>query len=86
MLVWFLAGFVLMRLWHWFIAPLGIMDLTFWHAMGLSLVASFFSSNTRSREERGFDYYDRAWRDGIWRLPITLMIGWLFHLAMSHAR
>ena len=33
-------GWIVQVLWGWFIAPLGLMELTLWHAIGISLIAS----------------------------------------------
>ena len=38
-------GIVLPQLWNWFITPLfNVPDISFWHAIGISLVFSFLQS------------------------------------------
>jgi len=44
------GGFVVMKLWNWFVAPLGVTTLTLWWAVGLDVLASFVVFKTRDRE------------------------------------
>lgn len=34
-------GFVLLKLWAWFVVPLGVVPITFWHAVGIDCVFTF---------------------------------------------
>ena len=36
-------AFIGMMLWNWFLVPLGIPGITFWHAWGITLVVSIFT-------------------------------------------
>lgn len=36
------AGFAIMLCWNWFLVPLGVMEITFWHAVGLDLLITLF--------------------------------------------
>ena len=46
---------IVMYMWNWFIAPLGISSIGFWHAMGISLtigiVFAAFFSNLKKEEK-----------------------------------
>lgn len=35
-----LEGVVVMQLWRWFVVPLGVTPIGYWHGMGLSILAS----------------------------------------------
>lgn len=35
-------GFIIMKLWLWFIVPLGVPILTIWHAFGIASFVNFF--------------------------------------------
>ncbi len=39
-----LAGYVVMRLWTWFIVPLGVMPIGWVHALGLGLIVGFMTT------------------------------------------
>lgn len=34
-------GLGVMWMWRWFVAPLGVPEIGFWHALGLAILASF---------------------------------------------
>lgn len=36
----FIFGSLLSCVWGWFIVPLGVVEITFWHALGISSVVS----------------------------------------------
>jgi hypothetical protein len=38
-------GFVIMKLWNWFITVLGVPAIEFWHAVGLALFVSILNSS-----------------------------------------
>jgi len=38
-----LRGWVLSLLWDWFLVPLGVPSVGFWHAVGLCLVVTFLT-------------------------------------------
>ena len=72
----FLEGIVLYYLWEWFVVPLGMPQLKFWHALGLGLLVHYLT----------YHYYDFKKNDeaGIYepfcylfiRPVATLGLGW----------
>ena len=46
------SAFVLMKGWAWFVVPLDVPALTYWHALGLGLLANCFYRD-RSEKELG---------------------------------
>ncbi len=38
-----LHGFVFQKIWHWFIFPLGMADITLPHALGISMVIGYLT-------------------------------------------
>lgn len=55
-----LRGFVLTQLWHWFLVPLGLREISLAHAYGLSILIALFTSHTASSskedQEKGIAY------------------------------
>ena len=49
----FWSGYVSSTLWIWFMVPLGVKAITYWHAVGLSALLSVFlgSRGLRKNEE-----------------------------------
>ena len=47
----FVLGVVLMFLWNWFIAPLGVAQIGYWLALGISLTINTFFIRIPKRDE-----------------------------------
>ena len=47
----FLNALVVLLFWNWFVVPLGLKPLGYWHALGLSLFFSFIRGNTDKDRE-----------------------------------
>ena len=48
----FVQGVVLMNLWNWFIAPLGVMKIGYWMAFGIALTLRIFvKPNSSSKDD-----------------------------------
>ena len=45
-------GFVLAKMWLWFIVPFGVLELGVVHAIGLSLLVSFLTYQHDAKEEK----------------------------------
>ena len=65
----FVQGFVLMNLWNWFIAPLGVMKIGLARAFGLALTIRVFI-NTNSNESEDKD-------SNVWVNFFATIIGYL---------
>jgi len=48
----FLRGFALKCMWGWFVMPLGVMALSFWHALGLSVTLLAFTGRSSSTDPK----------------------------------
>lgn len=48
-----LRGLVISYLWLWFMVPLGLMEITFVHGIGLALMVGLFLSGVATREDKG---------------------------------
>lgn len=79
-------GWVVMWLWRWFLTPLGLPALGFWHACGVDLfVGAFFLFQAPRRPVEDDDAWalDMAWAGGkLLIAPYVLGIGALIHGAM----
>lgn len=45
-----LRGFVLTIMWKWFIVPLGVVDIGFFHAIGIAMTISIFTQQAQKEE------------------------------------
>jgi hypothetical protein len=46
-----LDGYIVSKMWLWFVVPFGIMPITVWHAYGLCLCISLFSRTDLKKDE-----------------------------------
>jgi hypothetical protein len=85
-----LSGFVLMKLWLWFIVPLGVLPLSIFHAFGIATVASFFKIGiAQSIELKLLDkelnpvslIFEQLFTS-VFGLIFILGLGYIFHLMM----
>ena len=51
----FVVGVVLMFMWNWFIAPLGVTKIGFWLALGISLTITTFIGNNKSNSNNLYE-------------------------------
>lgn len=52
----FVQGVVLMNLWNWFVSPLGVAQINYWLAVGISMTMRvFINAGSSSKED------DSAW-------------------------
>ena len=77
-------GFVLVRLWAWFIVPFGLPVIDTYQAIGLAIVVGFLTTRSTSNSKD-----DRSTKDkGIAIVAlmfspfITLIVGWVVHSLM----
>ena len=79
----FLKGFVLSRLWLWFMVPLGVMPITLAHAYGLAVMIALFTVHQKAdAEAKGGGIIYLAFRMNIGGPLIVWFIGWLCYCAM----
>ena len=77
-------SFVTMVNWNWFLVPLGVMQVGFWHVMGIGTVVSLFLANSL--------YHDisKGGKNGSIRFyailavypAVALLFGWIFQMLM----
>jgi hypothetical protein len=83
-----LNAYFLLLLWHWFIVPLGVREITFWHSAGLSAMLSYFRSSwgkPRDKEKQNFQDWRRRIRVGFGEMACYFVIAWLFHHLMARS-
>jgi hypothetical protein len=91
----FAQAFVFLMLWRWFLLPLGLPNLTYWHSLGLIVIFSFFRFDGRQFEKsaltsedpeeptsKGYNWYPLLGRQYGYLL-FFLAFGWVVHLLMS---
>lgn len=77
----FWGGFVTSTLWGWFLVPLGVKAITYWHAVGLSsLFGSFLGSRGLLNNNSEETPTSVACRDAFLAVVIPavcLVLGWI---------
>ena len=58
--VWMYEGWVLSILWGWFIVPMGITQISIWHAVGIALFVSLFRTRSYIKEEFEIGFWKRT--------------------------
>ena len=82
-----LNAYFLFLLWHWFVVPLGVRDITYWQSAGLSTTISYFfgnASQTETEKERNYQDWVKVTKGGFRKMAFFFVIAWLFHLLMVH--
>ena len=80
----FWYGFVGMMLWNWFLVPLGVVSITFWHAMGLVMLVTYFVTNKKYQDIEKTDpkVFAKVFWFAISYPAIALLFGWLYFLGI----
>jgi hypothetical protein len=83
-------------LWAWFLVPLHVPAIQFWHAMGLYLLAENFptrsgfdSKATLATRERAIlsnpeEAVSLAWQNALLLPGVAIALGWAMHMAALH--
>jgi hypothetical protein len=72
-----LRGWVIMKLWAWFIIPFGIQGLTLPHAMGVGLILTFLTAHTLGKNaETMEEKIKEIVTPIVWPL-LTLLMGYI---------
>lgn len=83
----FVNGLAAMLLWGWFVAPIGVMAIGYWHAIGVSLVVGLLARRAQTADANTFaQVWSEAWNrivHGLFRPALFIAIGWLVHQVMS---
>jgi hypothetical protein len=78
-----LKAVVVRDLWLWFVVPLGVAALSFWHAMGLSSLVALLTHQIAKSE---FEDEEHGWAFRLVTLVIAYLfawgLGWLIHSFM----
>lgn len=76
------SGIVVSNVWGWFAVPLGVMDLTVAHAMGIRVLVGVltYSANLKQiREVRDEDVWPAlGWQ--VYTMFFFMFIAWVIHL------
>ncbi len=73
-------GFVLSKLWAWFIVPLGVPRLVLWQAAGIYLLARFLTTDTNAQKDREpIEVLARGIAFGVLTPAMTLGCGAIYH-------
>ena len=79
-------GFVIMKLWTWFIVPMFSMQaLTLVHAIGLSLVVGLLTSELKPEDDDGENWFTKIITRFIFLVIVyaaVLFEGWIISLFM----
>lgn len=72
------SAYVLMHLWNWFIAPLGLVTVGLWQAMGISVFATFIRARVRTEDKTTSKHAEDLLNATIMTTLIWGM-GWVVH-------
>lgn len=79
----FWGGYVAATLWGWFVVPLGVMAISYWHAVGLTCVMAAFAGvksdeDTEDSESIGEGVAKATFKGAL--IPALLLgMGWVAH-------
>jgi len=73
----FLGAVVLVDMWGWFVAPLGVASITFWHAMGLLSLLSLMKLGVAQVKNDDAEADKEWWSDTLFQI-IHFTAGYLF--------
>jgi uncharacterized membrane protein len=77
----FIRGFVIYKMWNWFIVPLGAVEIGILHAYGLSLmvgiVFAFAVQNEDKKKNAAVSILELLMNNAL-----VLLFGWFVHLLM----
>lgn len=79
------SGFVVTKLWAWFVAPLGIPTIGIAQAMGLSLIVYFLTVSIPRREGQGKTWAARQFGNLVFHVAGALLtwgLGAAYHAFM----
>ena len=76
-----LRGWVITYLWKWFMVPLGIVDISLPHAIGISVIISFLISNVIKKDQTKEEQIYGLVLMFLWPL-IALGLGWIVNCWM----
>lgn len=78
-------AFIVQTMWGWFVVPLGVPALGFWHAAGFSVLWTYLSPKYSiyhdASDESELDYWRRIAK--VWLgMAFYLVLGFIVHLLM----
>lgn len=83
----FWGGYVAATLWEWFVVPLGVKAITYWHAVGLTCVVAAFAGVKNDDNIKETDSLSEVVTKSILiavLIPAFLLVmGWFAHRHMS---
>lgn len=77
-----LKSWVFIKLWGWFVVPMGVQQIEFWHAFGLLVIVNLIVSKVdykSKKDKEDSDNYEAAGAYiGLYLGPLfALLIGWI---------
>jgi len=85
----FWGAYVSSTLWDWFLGPLGVATITYWHAVGIGTALAAFlgqrglpTNDDDHSDEQFFMGLFRAFFYAIFIPALCLVFGWIAHINM----
>ena len=76
------SGWAISTLWAWFVVPLGVVAIGFWHALGLSCLIVFFKLDLKKADPSKFSEVLFRWM-GLLATEVAIVgFGWVYHSLM----
>lgn len=78
-------GWAILKLWGWFVVPLGVMPIGLAWAIGIAVLASMFGQTPQvsKKSDKGDEKTSPALAILFVRPLLAVFVGWLCHLAMQ---
>lgn len=81
----FMSGWAIMKLWGWFIIPLGAPPISFWHGLGIAACVNLFTFRSDTPKDN-----DKSWWSLIGLMLVRAIViplvfvafGWFYHSMM----
>ncbi len=78
------SGFIISKLWLWFMVPLGLSPIEIAHAIGLMVMVDVitFKSQIEDKSESEFDKWFRIIFQGLFCPGFLFFVGWVCYTQM----
>lgn len=82
----FMSGWAIGKLWGWFIVPLGVPTISFWHGLGLACAVSLFTHRTDFSGNKNKSWWSIVGESlaRAFIIPtVFVAFGWFYHHMMG---
>ncbi len=74
-------GYIVSLLWSWFFVPLGAIEISVWHSIGIALLCNILTHQNQPKSAMKTELYE-AIGGTIGRWSMCLLVAWIVHKMM----